>query len=257
MKLWKGYGIAVVVSVLLVAGYTASAWMAERRSVERFNREYWKRAEKMDEHLKQQMYRVPGYMELLREKGMLSALVKMAASDSIGLCIDLNDSVAQLIVKGMSVRNISVKEISMSAFFREADVEAVYDLFSRPMQITGHQATIAKEPVNVVEAPQDSSDVIPVVVPDTTNAEPVFFLLETDQGIRFFFYQTEKGVRDSWQRFCFDVSIRWREMKAVVAAILHGRLPEYVPTIGVGVSKADAKVVYRALPWRGKVAVGG
>lgn len=253
MGKYKWYWISGGVVVLFMVYYTVCSVMAVNRSVTRFNEAYWAKAEKMNDKEKQEMHRVPGYSALLEKRGLLDALVKVAKKDSIGLFLDLPDSIAQMMIKGVGVRKIRIENIRMSAFFKKTDIEAIYDLFARPMQITVSKATIAKEPINIVEAPKDSSDVIPTIAPDTANREPVFFILNTDQPVRFYFYQT--GGEDGWQKFCFDLSDRWQTMCKTFAAVCRGRLPEYVPTIRIGISKADAKILYRALPSKGYIVV--
>ena len=75
------------------------------------------------------------------------------------------------------------------------------------------------------------------------------------RNIRFFFYQTEGGWKDHYTAFFFDLRQRWCEVRNTVGAMGKLELPPYTPTIRIGLRKADAKVLYRALPSRGQIVL--
>lgn len=240
--------------LFLLAYYTVFAILAEKRAVEVCNEAYW--TEHTGEGIaeKAEMHRVPGYGRLLEKKGLTGALARMAADDSVGLFLNLPDSCIQLLIKGVCVQEIPVREIKMSPFFREIDVEVLYDLLASPLKITTSDATIDKEPIQVVQAPRDSSDAIPVIQPDTSHAEPVFFLLHTDK-IYFYFYQSGDKEKNRWTAFKFGLSDRFRRVAAIWRGMLTATVPEYQPRISIGVSRENAKVIYRAIPLHGRIVV--
>lgn len=242
--LWKVSGIA---GILLIV-YVVCSEAVVRKAIKEANRAYWVQFEGQERNI---WHKVPGYTKLLKEKSVLAALVKLAGSDSIGLFLNLPDSVAQLMIKGVSVRNIRLQEIHWSKFFERLDAEVEYDLFSVPLQVEMSEATIVKEPINTVQAPQDSADVIPQLQPDTAHTDPVCFILNTDRKVRFYFYETEK----SGKAFLFDCKDRIMAAGNVLKAIAGGKNSSYVPTIRIGLSREDAKVLYRALPWKARVVV--
>lgn len=255
LKKYKELVIISAVVLLIVIYYIICSMMAVNRYLDDFNESYWSRQEDVDKKETVQMHRVPGYHELLQENGRLGGLVKLARNDSIGLFLDLTDSVAQLMVKGVSVRNIPLQEMCLGPLFSRANPEALYDLLSEPFRVINFKATIDKEPLHVVNAPKDSSDVIPSVKPDTTHAESVFFILETDKNLRFYFYQMEDGSPDAKVGYCFDLEDKWMMIKKTIRSVFAFKVPEYIPTIRIGVSKEDAKVLFRALPPQGQIVV--
>ena len=101
---------------------------------------------------------IPGYVDMIRQKAFLSSQLKMAETDSIGLLINVRDSVIQLLIKGLPVRTVSIDEYDVSPFFHRANQEAIYSMLSAPMTITGIQATFRKDPVNVKIAPKDTTE---------------------------------------------------------------------------------------------------
>lgn len=250
----KIFTATVIFVLILSAWYITGTVKAVNRYVEQFNATYAvEEAETEGQDVN--LYRVPGYHELLKEKGLLSSQVKLARTDSIGLFLNLPDRVAQLMIKGVAVRSIPLQKVGLPSLFRRTSQEALYEWLSEPVVTRTLKATIAKEPVNVVQAPKDSSDVVPSLKPDTTNREPVFFILDSDRGLRLYFYQTERGGSDSRAALAFEWADRWEEVRQNLRSLLAFRVPPYMPALRIGISKEDAKVLYRALPENGRVVI--
>lgn len=247
--------ILSVVVLIAAVYYIVFSMLAVSRYVDQFNKDYWNKQEHPDKKETVEMRRVPGYHELLKEQGRLGGLVKLARNDSIGLFLNLTDSLAQLMIKGVAVRSIPVREMNLGPLFARAGQEALYDLLSEPFRVKDFKATIDKEPLNVVQAPKDSGEVLPAVKPDTSHAEPVCFILDTDKGIRLFFYQTEGGSPDAKVIRRFEREDKWAAIKNTMRSILAFEVPGYTPTLRIGVSKEDAKVLFRALPPNGQIVV--
>lgn len=192
---------------------------------------------------------IPGYIDLLRSKAYLSAQVRMAESDSIGLLINMRDSLIQLQIKGVVIRTVRMAEYDISPFFQRANQEAIYNMLATPLVVTSMSATFPKEPINVKIAPKDTSEVVVDIKPDTTDFEAVFFNLETDRNINFFFGQQEDTIpADRRARFFFDLNDRLQNARATIKAVSHFDVPPYTPYIKIWIPKSEAKIVYRAIP---------
>lgn len=251
----KIYWIPIIAFVLLVAVinvYRVAVDKALDRTVREFEQVY------MPEEGKEvvDMVRVPGYLDLIREHSRLNNQLQMAKSDSIGLSLRLRDSVAELIVKGIVVTGFSLREVAVSPFFSRLSPESRYELLSEPWLITGAESTISREPLNVIKAPKDTSEIVPFVAPDTTHSEPVFITLHTDKGVDICFYQVERESRADKAVYG---QVAWREareqFRMFTDSIVHGAIPRYIPVIRLGMNKVDAKVLYRALPSRGMITM--
>lgn len=253
MKTHKSLKIVLLFVLIGTFAYLWTMQVAVNRAAGRMNKVYREKTEKERKNETEKMYKVPGYNELLKQRGLLNGTVKMAAGDSVGLLLDLSDSTACLMIKGVGVRSIPITEWKVSPFFSKIEIETLYDLLSETFRVTTSRATLKKEPLNVVQAPKDSSDMIPQIRPDTTHTEPVFFILDTDKPVRFYFYQTEGDA--FWTAFVFGTTDRWRKAKAALKALFAFTLPEYIPTVYIGISKRDAKVLYRALPVHGQIVL--
>ncbi len=251
----KWYIIGAALVALFVIFYLAKSVSAVNQSVRAFDDAYFASLQQKEGDTIN-LCAIPGYIEMIREKAFLSSQVRMADSDSIGLLINIRDSVLQLLVKGVPVRSIRIDEYDVSPFFERANQEAVYSMLSTPLAITGMQATFMKDPVQVKIAPKDTSEVKIDAKPDTTDFEAVFFTLDTDRDIRFYFEQQEDTVgADRRAKFFFDLKDRSRNARATMREVVRFRTPSYVPYIKIWIPKAEAKIVYRAIPREGLIVL--
>ncbi|MDM8002530.1 MAG: hypothetical protein QUS66_06390 [Bacteroidota bacterium] len=247
--------IAGSVLALFVVYYLVMSVSAVNRTVNDFDNAYFASLEQKEGDTIN-LCAIPGYIDMIRDKAFLSSQVKMAESDSIGLLINVRDSVIQLLIKGLPVRTVGIDAYDVSPFFYRANQEAIYSMLSTPLNITGMQATFQKDPVSVKIAPKDTSEVVVSEKPDTTDFEAVFFTLNTDRNIRFFFEQQEDTVgTDRRARFIFDLKDRMRMASATMKSVVKLKTPPYVPYIKIWVPKAEAKIIYRAIPREGMIVL--
>ena len=83
-----------------------------------------------------------------------------------------------------------------------------------------------------------------------------FSLLNTDQNVSFFFEQQEDTIgADRRARFFFDLKDRSKNAKATMKAVAKFNVPPYIPYIKIWIPKAEAKIVYRAIPREGLIVL--
>ena len=251
----KWYIITGAVVLVFTVLYLAKSVSAVNHAVRTFDNAYFASLE-LKEGDTIDHCAIPGYIDLIRKKAYLGAQVKLAEADSIGLIINMRDSVIQLLIKGLPIRSVKISEYEISPFFQRANQEAIYSMLSSPMKITGMQATFMKDPVSVKIAPKDTSEAVAATRPDTTDFEAVFFTLNTDQNVRLFFEQQEDTVgADRRARFFFDLKDKSKNAKATMKAVARFDVPPYVPYIKIWIPKAEAKIVYRAIPREGLIVL--
>jgi len=254
-KKHKGYFIAGAVIVLVSVLYIAWAVSGVNDSVKAFNADFLISDEQSPGDTVN-MCAVPGYIDMISERSYLSSQVQMASTDSIGLLINLPDSVIQLLIKGVPVMTVQVEEYDVSPFLRRVNQEALLNMLSSPLTITGMHSTFRKDPVNVKIAPKDTTEVEVGAKPDTTDFEAVFFTLDTDRHIRFFFEQKEDTVlKDRIAGFFFDLRNRAGNVFSNLKALVRLDTPEYMPYIKIWLPKSEAKIVYRAIPREGLIVL--
>ena len=196
------------------------------------------------------------YMGMLKEKAFLQARISMAETDSVYMTLNLADSTANLEISGVAVHSAKINEIRISRILRSENEYAVSAMLSTPMNIIGDFATIKKEPLMIKMAPKDTSEFKPDIIPDTSDYEPVNYILEMDNGIRIFVYQdTDTITSDKNNLFIFDLNDRLKNTWSSLKSLARFKVPEYHPFIRIRLPKADAKILYRATPRHGQIAV--
>lgn len=196
------------------------------------------------------------FVLLQKEKAFFQSRLTMASTDSIGLTLNLEDSSACLEINGVVVHKVKISYIKESKVFSKANSYAVATMLSKPLTKVNTYSTIRREPVLIKMAPKDTSEYKPDVIPDTSAYEPVNYILEMDNGIRILVYQEERNkLADVYDQILFDLKDKLRNTFAVLKSIKEFNIPAYHPFIKIRLPKADAKIIYRALPEKGQVVV--
>jgi len=204
----------------------------------------------------ERFYSDSAFTGMLREKAFLQAKIAMAETDSVYMTINLADSTANLEISGVAVHSAKISGIKVSGILRSGNEYAISSMLASPMNIVSDIATIKKEPLMVKMAPKDTSEFKPDVIPDTSDYEPVNYILEMDNGIRIYFYQaTDSVTSDKNNLFLFDLSERFKTTWSSLRSAARLRVLEYHPFIKLRLPKADAKILYRAVPRHGQIAV--
>jgi len=204
----------------------------------------------------ERFYSDSAFTGMLREKAFLQAKIAMAETDSVYMTINLADSTANLEISGVAVHSAKISGIKVSGILRSGNEYAISSMLASPMNIVSDIATIKKEPLMVKMAPKDTSEFKPDIIPDTSDYEPVNYILEMDNGIRIYFYQaTDSVTSDKNNLFLFDLSERFKTTWSSLRSAARLRVPEYHPFIKLRLPKADAKILYRAVPRHGQIAV--
>jgi hypothetical protein len=93
-------------------------------------------------------------------------------------------------------------------------------------------------------------------MPDTSITEPVNYILEMNGGIRIYVYQEENvKFSDRLSRIKFDLNDRLRDTWSALKNVAVLKVPEYHPFIKIRLLRNEAKIIYRAIPRNGQIAV--
>jgi hypothetical protein len=196
------------------------------------------------------------YLRLLRERVFLQSRIVMAEADSIYLTINLSDSTANIEISGVPVHRAKFSSIHASKILMKGNESTILSLLATPFTISKDYSTIKKEPVMIKMAPKDTSEYKPNIMPDTSITEPVNYILEMTNGTRIYIYQ-EEGAKfsDRSNVFIFDLNDRLRNTLRCLKSIMSFKVPEYHPFIKLKLPRADAKIIYRALPKYGQIGI--
>ena len=77
-----------------------------------------------------------------------------------------------------------------------------------------------------------------------------------NRGIRIYVYQEEHAkLGDRMNQFEFDLKDRIKDTWSALKRMAVFKVPEYHPYIRIKLPRADAKIIYRAIPKNGQIAV--
>lgn len=247
----------VLISIILVfiIYYSIMSMISPMRKMEEIKKEFGVKA--VDKNgVDQQILKDSNYLVLLKEKAFLQSRIVMAESDSIYLTLNLADSTANIEISGVVVHKSKIKSVKTSKILSTGNENAILSMLATPFTISSAFATIKKEPVMIKMAPKDTSEYKPDIMPDTSITEPVNYILEMKGGIRIYVYQEENvKFNDRMSHFTFDIKDRLRDTWSALKSVAVFKVPEYHPFIKIRLPRTDAKIIYRAIPKNGQIAV--
>lgn len=244
-----------VVGILFLVYYTLMSVYAPLKKMELLKHEYGYR-QGGNNPLDERIFTDSAYLNLLHEKSFLQSRAAMAATDSVYLSINLSDSTLNLEISGVTVHKAQIGRISISNILGGGNNYIVLSMLSDPLIINKNFSSIRKEPLMIKMAPRDTSEYVPDIIPDTADYEPVNFIMEMENGIRLHIYQEDRlKLGDGLCRSLFDIYHRFRYTAKTFLRVITFRLPDYQPYIKLRIPRSDAKIIYRALPEKGQIAV--
>jgi hypothetical protein len=254
LKRFIVYGLSFIV-LSFVLYYATMSLISTSRKIAEINNNYsFKNIEKTT--IDERFFTDSTFVEKQKEKAFVQSRVAMAMTDSIGLTLNLKDSMAFLEINGVVVHKTKISFQRICKAFNKANSYAVAAMLSTPLNIVKDTATIKKIPIMVKMAPKDTSEYKPDVMPDTSKHEPAFYILEMNNGIRIFVYQQENDQpKDVYRQILFDVTDRMKNTLTALKKIAKFEVPEYRLYIKIRIPKRDAKIIYRAIPKKGLVTV--
>ena len=188
--------------------------------------------------------------ELRRDDAFWNARLELAKQETIGLAVDLVDSVASLDIRGVPVRNCKIRRIEISNAIRLLQDRGDFrGRISKPLVVRTEEATLPKEPIRVTEAPKDSIEAMKAAAkPLPSEQVDVFFTLYFDGNLALAVRQLEKPSSEGfWRNTLLRLKENLKQAKKAVFAIVHSKVPQHEMRIEVAVSREDAKAIYRAL----------
>ena len=243
-----------IISVFIIY-YSIMSMISPVRKMEEIKKEFGVKTTDKN-GVDQQIIKDSSYLKLLKEKAFLQSRIVMAESDSIYVTLNLADSTANLEISGVVVHKAKMKEVKTSKILLKGNENAILSMLATPFSISHAIATIKKEPVMIKMAPKDTSEYKPDIMPDTSITEPVNYILEMNGGIRIYVYQDENvKLNDRISHFTFDIKDKLRDTWSALKSVAVFKVPEYHPFIKIRLPRTDAKIIYRAIPKNGQIAV--
>jgi hypothetical protein len=180
----------------------------------------------------------------------LSARLKLAQSDSVGISINLSDKVVTMEIEGVVVRECKILDYKITKGFSRLTRDQLVAWLSDPFTLQRTVATILKAPVVYVKAPKDTTEAneqqtAPTLPADTT----VYFRLFFDRNLTVDINQEETPpAKGKKERFRFRLHNRYFSAREALRTLFRPKDSPYHFWIRLELSREDARIIYRALP---------
>lgn len=201
----------------------------------------------------------PSLIELLKEKAWVESRVKMAASDSIGLSIDLEEHTIQMELKGVVVMKSKIRDYSTSGFFKRMDGNVYFSMFGSPLTIQKFESSIEKNPFKVIQAPKSAEEAEKAATrKDSLPKENVFWTVKLDRDFELNI-QGIDSISESQSKYRLGKGFEFkRDLKNIMNSFQHiikFKKPVYTPEILISIPENEAKAILRALPRNALVTI--
>jgi hypothetical protein len=241
--------------ILFTLYYIVMAVLSSSQKMSAINEEFGYKADEKNP-LDSRIFSDSSFVKLNREKAYYQSRNIMAETDSISLALNLSDSTATLEINGVTVHKAKLLKIDAPKILYKGNEYAISSMLSVPFSVTDNFGTIMKEPLMLKVAPKDTSEYKPDILPDTTNSAAVNYIMQLDHGFRLYVYQdTGDDAGGAMNRLIFDLRDRFDQIWTIMKSIAGFKVPEYHPSIRLRMKKTDARIVYRALPRHGQIAL--
>jgi len=187
----------------------------------------------------------------------LNARLKLAQSDSVGISINLPDKVVTMEIEGVVVRECKILDYTITKGFSRLTRDRLVTWLSDPFTLQSSVSTILKAPVVYLKAPKDTTEAneqqtAPTLPADTT----VYFRLFFDRNLTVDINQEETPpAKGKKARFKFKLHNRYFSAREALRALFRPQESPYHFWIRLKLSREDARIIYRALPEHGLMAL--
>ena len=200
----------------------------------------------------------PELTELIRREAFLNSRIVLAETDSMGLCLNLKDSLITLEMEGVVLHRARIRDIHADPFFNSLNGQLYHCLFSVTLTVQSEHSTIIKEPVIVRKAPRDTAEAAKFFFqPDTVFRGPQSVQIELSHEILLILEECRVGENglSCTGRLANRIRSALHRSSRNFCAMIRFRIPAYSPEIRISLPAKDIVSLYRALPEQAGIAV--
>jgi hypothetical protein len=195
---------------------------------------------------------LPNESALRLEKAFLSSQIVMANRDSIGLVVDLKDSLIKLAIRGCVIHECSLSTYSFVSGFKNIVKEEFMPLLSgKPLRLKREMASIEKLPIKIKKAPTDTVEAQNSTddAPGPLETHDVKFMYEFEENVTLEFIQEELFTfKDLPVRFQYFIRRNVSSTIANLKSVFNSEKNKRSLTIRIYIPQKDAIAIYRATP---------
>jgi hypothetical protein len=193
--------------------------------------------------------------ELRKTESYIESKMSLVNEDSMYLVLDLVKNVADLELKGVSLHECKVMDSHVSNLIKNQSAEVLLNWSGKPFQMLHDDATIPKVSWIIKYAPKDSIEASQAEeLPEPPKRGDVYFVMDFDRNLRLIIQQADKPDKEGRKSIS---ALKWKfrkqEIMKSLNALIRFKRETAKPTIDILLSKADATILYRALPYKPKL----
>jgi hypothetical protein len=188
--------------------------------------------------------------ELRKREVLLHSRLRLAEEDSMYLVLDLIKNIATLEMKGVSLHECKIIHSDISNSIKMYHTEALLNWMSEPFTVKHIEATIPKIVFIEKIAPKDTIEAAKVQVePVAAKLGDVYIVMDFERNLRLVISQSEKPDEEGNKLIS---ALRWKyqkiEIKRSLQSLIKFDREPAMPQISIVIPKADATILYKALP---------
>ena len=195
------------------------------------------------------------YSDLKRDEKYLQSKLNLVDDDSMYLVLDLGQKSAVLELKGVSLHESPILDYKVSNTIKNQSEESLLNWVDKPFVLKDDDSTIPKVSFFVKIAPKDTIEAARTEeIPAPPKRGDVYVVMDFDRNLRLIIEQNEKPDKGGSDTIS---SLKWKYRKKEIIkslnALIHFQRELAKPTIEIVLSKTDATMLYRALPYKPKL----
>ena len=193
--------------------------------------------------------------ELRKSENFLRSKMELVNDDSMYLVLDLVKKNAILELKGISLHECHILDSHISNLIEDQPAEKLLGWSGEPFKMKHDEATIPKVSWIIKYAPKDSIEANKAEeLPEPPKRGDVYVVMDFDKNLRLIINQDEKPDKEGIKNIS---ELKWKYRKQEILkslkALTNFNGEPAMPTIDIVLSKADATILYRALPYKPKL----
>jgi hypothetical protein len=196
-------------------------------------------------------------VELRMKENFLQSKMSLINDDSMYFVVDLVKKTADLELKGVSLHECEILDSQISNFITHQPAESLLSWSREPFHMLREDATIPKVSWIVKIAPKDTIEANQAEeLPEPPKRGDVYVVMDFDRNLRLIIQQAEKPDKEG-DKIISELKGKYRKQEVMKSldALLHFKRETVKPTIDIVLSKADATILYRALPYKPKLLI--
>ncbi len=194
-------------------------------------------------------------LNLRKEEKFLQSKLSLVEDDSMYLVLDLQKNTAVLEFKGVSLHESKILKYTISSTIKNQPADALLNWLSKPFYLKEDSASIPKisfitkiAPKDTIEANQNET------LPEPPKRGDVYVVMDFERDLRLIINQTEKPDKEGQESISrLRRNYTRDEITKSINALIHLDRELAIPTVEIVLPKADATILYRALPYKPKI----